>query len=156
MLTWDSGNWAEKNVLKPEGEARKTSRRMFEDSLSSFTDMVSNQTTDKQTKNCSNRNKELVLDIKLQDTVPGSEIRERTKTNVIIEYILKQWQWAGRVAKNKDSRWTKRCTEWPPRSRGPPSRRWQDDKVKKEGTTWSRTVLDRQQGRALMRWMDNA
>ena len=39
-----------------------------------------------------------------------------------------------------DNRWTKRCTEWQPRrgkrSRGRPSRRWQDDITRKEGTTW--------------------
>ena len=45
------------------------------------------------------------------------------------------------------NRWTKRCTEWQPRrgkrSRGRPSRRWQDDITEKEGTTWIRKVTDR-------------
>ena len=31
-----------------------------------------------------------------------------------------------------------------------PSRRWQDDVVEKEGTSWSRTAVDRQQWGALM------
>ena len=59
--------------------------------------------------------------------------------------------------------WTDGCTEWQSRrwerSRGWPSRRWQDDIMKKEGTTWSRTALDTQQWTALMegyslQWMD--
>ena len=41
------------------------------------------------------------------------------------------------------------------------SRRWQDDIVKQEGTTCSRTALDTRQWKALMegyilQWMDNA
>ena len=47
------------------------------------------------------------------------------------------------------------------RSRRRPSRRRQDDIAQKEGTTWSRTALNRRQWRALMKgyllqWMDNA
>ena len=69
-----------------------------------------------------------MLDLKLKDAIPFSEIRKRTKIIDIIEYILKQkWKWAGHVARLKDNRCTKRCTEWQPRrgkrSRGLPSRR---------------------------------
>ena len=43
-----------------------------------------------------------------------------------------KWKWAGHVLRMKDSRWTKRCTEWQPRrgkrSTGQPSRRRQDDR----------------------------
>ena len=62
-------------------------------------------------------------------------------------------------------RWTKRCTEWQPRrgkrSRGQPSRRWQDNITRKEGTTWIRKATDRRQWRTLMegyilQWMDKA
>ena len=59
------------------------------------------------------------------------------------------WRWAGHIARMKDNRWTKRCTEWQPRrgkrSRGRPSRRWQDDITRKEGTTWNRKAADRGQ-----------
>ena len=83
----------------------------------------------------------LKLDLKLKDKIPCSEIRKRTKIIDIIEYTLKQkWKWAGHIARLEDNRWTKRCTEWQPRrgkrSRGRPSRRWQDDITEKEGTTW--------------------
>ena len=73
-----------------------------------------------------------MLDLKLQNKMPCSEIRKRTKIIDIIEYTLKQkWKWAGHIARMKDNRWTKRCTEWQPcrrkRPRGRPSRRWQDN-----------------------------
>ena len=88
-----------------------------------------------------------MLDLKLEDKIPCSEIRKRTKIIDIIEYTLKQkWKWAGHIARLKDNRWTKRCTEWQPRrgkrSRGRPSRRWQDDITEKEGTTWIRKATD--------------
>ena len=57
-----------------------------------------------------------MLDLKLKDKIPCSEIRKRTKVIDIIEYTLKQkWKWAGHIARLKDNRWTKRCTEWQPR-----------------------------------------
>ena len=40
-----------------------------------------------------------MLNLKLQDKIPCSEIRKRTKIIDITEYILKQtWRWAGHVA----------------------------------------------------------
>ena len=54
-----------------------------------------------------------MLDLKLKDKIPCSEIRKRTSIIDIIEYTLKQkWKWAGHIARLKDNRWTKRCTEW--------------------------------------------
>ena len=48
----------------------------------------------------------------------------------------KKWRWAENIARMKDNRWTKRCTEWQPRrgkrSRERPSRRWQDDITRRE------------------------
>ena len=95
------------------------------------------------------------LGLKLQDKIPCSEIRNRTKIIGITEYVLKQrWRWAGHTARMKDNRWTKRCTEWQPRrgkrSRGRPCRRWQDDITRKEGTTWNRKATDRRQWKTLM------
>ena len=107
-----------------------------------------------------------MLDLKLKDKMLCSEIRKRTKIIDIIEYTLKQkWKWAGHIARLKDNRWTKRCTEWQPRrgkrSRGRPSRRWQDDITEKEGTTWIRKATDRRRWKTLMegyilQWMDKA
>ena len=73
-----------------------------------------------------------MLDPKLQDKIPCSEIRKRTKIIDIIEYTLKQkWKRAGHIPRMKDNRWTK----WQPRrgkrSRGRPSRIWQDDITEK-------------------------
>ena len=90
------------------------------------------------------------------------------RTNIIgfTEYTLKQKQrWAGHIARMKDNRWFKRCTEWQPRrgkrSRGRPSRRWQDDITRKEGTTWTRQATHRGQWKTLMEgyilpWMDRS
>ena len=52
-----------------------------------------------------------MLGLKLQDKISYSEIRKRTKID-IIEYILRQkWRWAGHIKRMKDNRWTKRCKE---------------------------------------------
>ena len=76
-----------------------------------------------------------------------------------------KWKWAGHIARLKDNRWTRRCTEWQPRrgkrSRGRPSRRWQDDITEKEGTTWIRKATDRRRWKTFMegyilQWMDKA
>ena len=106
------------------------------------------------------------LGLKLQDKIPCSEIRKRTTIIDTIEYTLKQkWRWAGHIARMKDNRWTKRCTEWQPkrgkRSKGRSCRRWQDDIKRKEGTMWNRKATDRMQWKALMegyilQWMDKA
>ena len=91
-----------------------------------------------------------MLDLKLQDKIPCSEIRKRTKVTDINEYTLKQTRrWAGHISRMKGNRWTKRCTEWQPRrgkrSKGRPCRRWQHDITQKEGTTWIRKATDRGQ-----------
>ena len=103
-----------------------------------------------------------MLDLKLKDKIACSEIRKRTKIIDIIERTLKQkWKWAGHIARLRDNRWT----EWQPRrgkrSRGQPSRRWQDDITEKEETTWIRKATDRRQWKTLMegyilQWMDKA
>ena len=69
-----------------------------------------------------------ILGLNLQDKILCSEIRKRTKIVDIIEFTLKQkWRCAGHIARMKDNRWTKGCTEWQPkrgkRSRGRSSRR---------------------------------
>ena len=89
-----------------------------------------------------------MFELKLQDKIPCSETRKRAKIIDTVKYTLKQkWRWAGHIARMKDNRWTKRCTEWQPRrgkrSRGRPSKRWQDDITRKEGTTWIRKTTER-------------
>ena len=52
-----------------------------------------------------------VLDLKLQDKIPCSEIWIRTKI-IDIEYTLKQkWKWAGHIARMKDRVATKEREE---------------------------------------------
>ena len=73
-------------------------------------------TIDKQTENCSKSNWDEMLGLKPQNKITYSEIRKRTKITDIIEYTLKQmWRWARHIARTKDNRWTKRCTEWQPK-----------------------------------------
>ena len=107
-----------------------------------------------------------MLGIKLQDRITNIEIRKQTGTADIVENVLKlKWKWAGHLARTQDNRWTKRCTEWQPRtgkrSRGRPPTRWRDDITKIGGTTWSRAAADRRGWKALsegyiLQWMDNA
>ena len=106
-----------------------------------------------------------VLILKLQDKVPCSEIRKRTKVIDAIEHALKQkWKCAGQKTRMKNNRWTKRCTEWQPRrgkrSRGRPRKKIKR-REKKEETTWNRKASDRGQWKALMegyilQWTDKA
>ena len=107
-----------------------------------------------------------MLGPRLQDKIPCSEIRKRTKITDTMEYTLKQkWRWTGHTARMKDNRWTTRCTERQPRrgkrSRGLPCRRWQDDKTRKKEATWNRKATDRRQWKVLvedyiLQWMDKA
>ena len=96
-----------------------------------------------------------MLNLELQDKMPCSEVKKRTKVIDIIEYTLKQkWKWAGHRARMKDNRWTKCCTgrlsqpRRGRRSRGLQSRRWRDD-IAKKGTTWKRKAIERRQWKAL-------
>ena len=71
-----------------------------------------------------------MLDLKLKDKIPCSEIRKRTKIIDIIEYTLKQkWKWAGHIARLKDNRWTRRCTEWQGEGRGREDDQAEDGKM---------------------------
>ena len=46
-----------------------------------------------------------MLDLKIRDQIPCSEIRKRTKIIDIIEYTLKQkWRQTGHIASMKDNR----------------------------------------------------
>ena len=83
-----------------------------------------------------------MLNSRLMDKIPRSEIWKRAKKIGIIEHTRKQkWKWAGHVARIMDNRRTKRCKEWQPRrrkrSRGRPGRRWQDDTTRKAGAAWN-------------------
>ena len=89
-----------------------------------------------------------MLHITLHDKVKNSVIRSKTKVKDILEKIKEaKWRWAGHVARREDNRWTKRLTDWQPRTgkrrRGRQKRRWRDDITTYLGTTWARTAQDR-------------
>ncbi|GFO21502.1 endonuclease-reverse transcriptase [Plakobranchus ocellatus] len=58
-----------------------------------------------------------MLNIKLKDRIPTTEIRKKAQVIDVVQYIQKQtWRWAGHITREKDKRWAKRCTEWQPRA----------------------------------------
>ena len=70
--------------------------------------------------------------ITLRDKVRNSEIRNKTEVKDIIEKIkAAKWRWAGHVVRRDDNRWTKRLTEWQPRT----GKRRREDKNTDGGTT---------------------
>ena len=90
-----------------------------------------------------------MLSISLRDRVRHTEIRKRTKVKDIMEKIKEsKWRWAGHIARTVDNRWTKRLTDWQPRTgkrrRGRQKRRWSDDITVYMGTTaWGRSASSR-------------
>ena len=94
-----------------------------------------------------------MLNLKIKDKIPYTEIRKRTRVQDIVQFVLKQkWKWAGHVARLDDNRWTQRVTEWQPRegrrSRGRQRKRWRDDLVQFKGVTWRHDAQHRQRWRS--------
>ncbi len=105
-----------------------------------------------------------MLHISIRDKVRCEDIRKRTGVKDII-YKIKQakWRWAGHIARRTDNRWTRRLTDWQPRTgkrrRGRQKTRWRDDLVSHLGTTWTRQARDRRnwldcEEDYIRRWMD--
>jgi len=58
-----------------------------------------------------------MLHISLRDKIRNIEIRSKTKVKDILEKIKEaKWRWVGHVARMQDNKWTKRVTDWQPRS----------------------------------------
>ncbi|GFO10234.1 endonuclease-reverse transcriptase [Plakobranchus ocellatus] len=104
-----------------------------------------------------------MLNIKLKDRIPATEVRKKTQVIDVVQYI--KCRWAGHIVKEKDNRWTKRCTEWQPRPggryRGRPEARWTDDVRKAAGPQWKRNAQDRRKWKTsvegyILQWMDKA
>ncbi|GFO22032.1 hypothetical protein PoB_004853700 [Plakobranchus ocellatus] len=105
-------------------------------------------------------------DAKLKDRILTIEIRKKTQVIDLAQYIQRQkWRWAGHIAREKDNGWTKRCTEWQPRSgrrgRGRPEARWMDDIRRAAGAQWQRKAQDRRKWKTSaegcnLQWMDKA
>ena len=95
-----------------------------------------------------------MLHITIRDKVKNVEIRNKTNVKDIIERIKEaKWRWAGHIARRDDNRWTKRLTEWQPRTgkrrRGRQKRRWRDDLTSYLGTTWAREAQNRSKWKLL-------
>ena len=95
-----------------------------------------------------------MLNISLRDRCKNSDIRNKTQVKDILTKINEmKWRWAGHIARINDNRWTKRVTEWQPRSgkrkRGRQKRRWRDDITAYRGVTWSREARNRNEWKML-------
>ena len=96
-----------------------------------------------------------MLHLSLRDRVRSTDIRKKTKVQDILKKIKSvKWKWAGHLTRVKDNRWTKRLTEWQPRTgkrrRGRQKKRWRDDITDYMGTsTWTRTAMTRQKWKML-------
>ena len=90
-----------------------------------------------------------MVHLTIRDKVNHNKIREKTKVKDIIEKIKEtKWRWAGHVLRVQDNRWTRRLTEWQPRTgkrkRGRQKKRWRDDITAHMGTaTWTRVARER-------------
>ena len=81
-----------------------------------------------------------MLNISLKEHQTAESIRQKTKAKDIFETIGKmKWRWGGHIMGRNDERWTKRITDWHPRTgkrkRGRPPLRWEDD-LSKFKSTW--------------------
>ena len=95
------------------------------------------------------RMERIMLGITLRDRKRNEWVRNRTKVmDISTSIIRKKWQWAGHIMRRTDDRWTRRMTEWYPRSslrrRGRPSRRWDEELVNHCSQQWRRQAADRQ------------
>ena len=71
-----------------------------------------------------------MCNVKVRDTVPSKELRERLGIDDII-LILQQnrWRWYGHVLRKEDTDWVRKCTEYEvegSRPRGRPKRTWKE------------------------------
>ena len=97
-----------------------------------------------------------LLNITRRDKIRNGIIRSKTGVIDIIEKVkCMKGQWAGHVARMKNTRWAKITSEWTPRDgkrlRGRPKRRWRDDIEEAVGSQWMRTAQDRSAWRKLWR-----
>ncbi|GFO06737.1 endonuclease-reverse transcriptase [Plakobranchus ocellatus] len=85
----------------------------------------------------------------------------------VIKYMTKVYNEVLKkhIPREKDNGWTKRCTEWQPRSerrdRGRPEARWMDDIRRTAGPQWQRKAQDRRKLKTsaegyILQWMDKA
>ncbi|PZC85214.1 hypothetical protein B5X24_HaOG202399 [Helicoverpa armigera] len=105
-------------------------------------------------KVCQNGMERSVIGVKIRDREKLTDIKSLTKfKDAYITYKELKWRWAGHMAREKQEKWTRLVTEWCPldgrRSRGRPTKRWEDDLKGVAGPTWSRTAKNRTEWKTL-------
>ncbi|XP_072016915.1 uncharacterized protein [Amphiura filiformis] len=96
-----------------------------------------------------------MLHLSLRERVRHTEIRKVTQVKDILQKIKEtKWRWAGHLSRTDDNRWTKRLTEWQPRTgkrrRGRQKRRWRDDITTFMSTTaWASAARNRRRWKML-------
>ena len=83
-----------------------------------------------------------MLNVKLEDRIPNTTIRQITRVTDIVQYVTNtKWKWTGHIARMKDNRWTIRSTEWKTvgvRSAGRPKRTGTQET---RGDDWSQNKI---------------
>lgn len=79
----------------------------------------------------------IVTQRKMERSMLSIRLQEKKTNNYtdVLQRIAKlKWQWAGRIMRNRDDRWTKKTTERRPRTGKIDRGRWCDDTQKLAGT----------------------
>lgn len=107
-----------------------------------------------------------MIGVRLQDRRTNDWIRQKTKVTDIAERVARlKWNWAGHLMRTEDGRWTRKATEWRPRTTkrnpGRPKTRWKDDIQKQAGTQWMSRTSNRNQWRQIgeayvQKWMEKS
>ncbi|KAJ2941256.1 hypothetical protein O0L34_g3453 [Tuta absoluta] len=105
-------------------------------------------------KVCQNSIERSVIGVKRRDKVRLTDIKKTTKFKKV-DSVYKQlkWRWTGHMLREPKEKWSKIITEWYPRgckrSRGRPTKRWEDDLKKVAGPAWIHTAKDRSKWKSL-------
>lgn len=97
---------------------------------------------------------------------PENKWLDQTKNKDIAERVARlKWNWAGHLMRTEDGRWTRKATEWRPRTTkrnpGRPKTRWKDDIQKQAGTQWKSRTSNRNEWRQIgeayvQKWMEKS
>ena len=81
-----------------------------------------------------------------------SRTNQITVQDIVKTIKILKWNWAGRIMRTNDNRWTKRLIKWTSydqkRKPGKPNTRWRDE-LFKFNSNWTQESLDREKWRKL-------
>ena len=105
---------------------------------------------------CQRKTETRILNDKLNDRIPNSEVRERSRMKDVGNQVQElKWKWRGHMARLQQDRWAHPTTVWDirngKRKRGCSKCRWADDFQTAVGAGWTRTAKDRVQRKTLRR-----